>query len=349
MQISASELASLVNGQVEGNPDVILERPCRIEEGFSGGVTFLGNPKYEPYLYTTQASAVLIPCDLDLRKPVQACLIRVENVYASVAVLLQHFDQGDFLPEGISEHAFIHPEAELAEGVSVGPFAVIEAGARIGSGTSVGAQAYVGHQTVIGQGVRIFPGARILHDCVVGNNCTIQSNAVIGSEGFGYALGNDNQYERIPQLGNVVLEEDVDIGACTTIDRASLGSTLIQRGSKLDNLVQIAHNVQIGAYTAMAAQSGIAGSTKIGSGVQMGGQSGIAGHLNIADGVRLQAQSGVASNIEEKGQAVFGTPSLPIQSYLRSYVHFKKLPELSGGEQKLEKKLDSLSKGERQA
>ncbi len=341
MHLTAKELAALVNGEVEGDAEVKLSRPCRIEEGETGGISFLGNPKYESYLYETKASAILVPRKFKLRKKVDSTLIRVDNVYNAVALLLNHFEQGDFLPEGIAEEAHIHPEAHIGEDVSIGPFTVVEAGARIGKGCRIGAQVYIGAAVQLGEAVSIHPGARILHHTVVGHRCTIQANAVVGAIGFGYTLDEEQRYRNIPQLGNVVLEDDVDIGAGTTIDRASMGSTIIRRGAKIDNLVQVAHNVTIGPDTVIAAQSGVAGSSKIGARAQLGGQTGVAGHLSVADGVKVQAQSGIASNIGQEGQALYGSPAMPYHEYLRAYALFRKLPALQKRIEQLEKKLNA--------
>lgn len=339
MQLSAKELAKIVDGSVEGDPGVLIDRPSRIEEGGEGSISFLGNEKYESFVYQSSASALLVSREFEPRKSVSSTLIRVDNVYAAVAKLLQLFDNEVRLPRGISDTAFVHPEAQVGEEVGIGSFTVVEANARIGDRCSIHPQVFIGENVRIGNDVIIFPGARILHGCIVGDHCVIHPNAVIGSEGFGFAKDEKGQYIKIPQTGNVVLEERVEVGACTIIDRATMGSTIIRAGVKLDNLIQIGHNVEIGQDTAIAAQAGVAGSTKIGRNCQVGGQVGFVGHLNIADGVRIQAQSGVASSIKEPNRALFGYPAIPYNDYIRSYAVFKKLPELYKRINELEKRL----------
>lgn len=328
MQISATQLAQMLQGTLEGDAAVQVSRPAPIEGAESGTITFLANMKYEPHLYTTGASIVLVPLDLELRKPISATLIRVENVYASVAFLMERFGATP-KPEGeVSPQAQVHPEAVLEEGVYVGPFSVVGRGARIGANTVLHAQVYVGENVEIGSDSELFPGVRIYKDCKVGKRCTLHANAVIGSDGFGFAPQADGSYKKIAQLGNVVIEDEVEIGAQTVIDRATMGSTILRRGVKLDNLIQVAHNVEIGEHTVIAAQTGIAGSTRIGKGVQVGGQVGFVGHIHIADGVKVQAQSGVNRSINEAGSAVYGSPALGYQEFLKAYSVFRKLPEI---------------------
>jgi len=339
MHFTAKQLAEILDGSVEGNPEVIIDRPSKIEEGGVGSISFLGNAKYERYAYTTSASALLVNQDFQPRKPIQATLIRVENVYNSIAILLKQFGHQNNQPLGVSEEAFVHPDAKVGEGSSIGRLTIIEEGAQLGANCVVYPQVYIGANTTIGNNVRIYPGARILHNCHIGDHCIIKPNAVLGSDGFGFAPREDGTYEKIDQIGNVILEDWVEVGANTTIDRATMGSTIIRRGVKLDNLVQIAHNVEIGENTAIAAQTGIAGSTKIGKNCRIGGQVGFIGHLQIADGTQIQAQSGVASSVKEPNQALFGYPAFSYKDFVRSHSVFKKLPELYRRLYQLEKQL----------
>ena len=328
MYLKAKELAQLLNGRVEGDPDVEVHGPSKIEEGGVGTISFLGNLKYEPYLYTTTASIVLVNETFTAREPVSATLIRVSDVYAAIALLLERFQPEATTAAGISPDARMHTGVVVGAQVSVGSFTVVESGTEIGDHTSIFPQVYIGKGVKIGSHVTIYPGARIMDGCVIGNRCIIHSNAVIGADGFGFAPQPDGAYKKIAQIGNVVLGDDVEIGANTCIDRATMGSTIIRSGVKLDNLIQVAHNAEIGANTVIAAQAGIAGSTKIGASCMIGGQVGFAGHIVVAEGTQVQAQSGVAHSITEPGQAWFGTPAIKWKAYIRSYGVFKRLPEL---------------------
>ncbi|MCB9285362.1 MAG: UDP-3-O-(3-hydroxymyristoyl)glucosamine N-acyltransferase [Lewinellaceae bacterium] len=338
MQFTASQIAQMVGGVVDGDPDVLINRPAKIEEGGEGAITFLANPMYEPYIYTTNVSAVLVSHDFVPEKPVQATLIRVENVYAAVAGLLKEYGKQSPVngENGISSLAFIHPEARVEEGVSIGPFSVIEKGVHLQKGVRILSHVYIGHDAVVGEESLIYPGVKIYHQSRIGKRCIIHANAVIGSDGFGFAQEN-GAYQKIAQVGNVILEDDVDIGANSVVDRATMGSTILRRGVKIDNLVQIAHNVEIGAHTAIAAQAGIAGSTKVGENVQIGGQAGFIGHIQIADGVKVQAQSGVLGSVKEKGSMIGGAPAINYREYLKSFAVFKKLPQLERRLQMLER------------
>ncbi|MCS6928669.1 MAG: UDP-3-O-(3-hydroxymyristoyl)glucosamine N-acyltransferase [Saprospiraceae bacterium] len=343
MHLTAAQLAHLLGGRLEGDPNAIVRQPARIEEAQEGDFAFLDNPKYEPFAYTTRASVLLVSKQFTPTQPVSATLIRVDDVRSSLALLLEKFH--DFLSANgivpnVDEHAWVHTDARIGTHTYVGPFAIVEAGAVVGEHCIIHPQVYIGRNARIGDHCVIYPGVRILHHCVIGNRCTIYPNAVIGSDGFGFAPQEDGSWKRIPHVGNVVLEDDVEIGANTCIDRAALGSTLIRAGVKIDNLVHIAHNVEVGRNTAMAAQVGIAGSAKIGENVQLGGQVGIAGHLTIADGTRVQAQSGVASSVKKTNQALFGSPAIDYNDYLRAYIIFKKLPELQRKVDRLERMLN---------
>ena len=340
MQLSAREIAGLVNGVVEGDPEIQVSRPSRIEEGGKGTISFIGHKKYEKYAYSTTASVLLVSHSFTHREPIRPTLRRVENVYNCVAYLLELFSGQNSQPQSISSQAFIHEEALLGENVGVGPFAVIEKGARIGAGSVIFSQSYIGQNVQIGKNVLIYPGVRILQSCIIGDHCIIHANAVIGSDGFGFARQEDKSFRKIPQTGRAIIEEKVEIGANTVIDRGSIGDTVIRAGVKLDNLIQIAHNVEIGSNTAIAAQVGVAGSTKIGEHCEVAGQVGFSGHLTIADGTRIQAQSGIGSSVTKPNQSLFGYPAFGYGDFLRSHVVFKKLPELYKKIQELEKRLN---------
>ncbi|MEO6038980.1 MAG: UDP-3-O-(3-hydroxymyristoyl)glucosamine N-acyltransferase [Saprospiraceae bacterium] len=347
MKITAAYLAQLLGGSLDGDPDVQVSRPARIEDAQAGDFAFLDNIKYESFAYSTQASILLVHRSFQPSQPVQPTLIRVDDVRSSLALLLQKFDEGNHANRSaISDNASVHPSAQIGIGTSVGAFAIIEEGAVIGNNCQIFPQTYIGRNVHIGDNCRIYPGVRILFDCVVGNQCILHANAVIGSDGFGFAPQEDRTWIKVPQVGNVVLENEVEIGACTCIDRASIGSTLIRSGAKLDNLIHIAHNVEIGRNSALAAQVGIAGSTRFGDHCQIGGQAGFAGHLSLADGTRVQAQSGVGMNTTEPNATLFGSPAIGFRDFMRSHVVFKQLPELQKKVLALEKRLLEL-KGER--
>lgn len=338
MQLSAKALAAILNGTTEGDPSVEVNRPSKIEEGGEGSISFLGNPKYEEYAYQSTASILLVPNDFQPRQPIKPTLIRVANVYEAVALLLERFGADKTANSGISDKAWVHPDARLGQELSVGAFSVIEEGSSIGNKSLIASQVYIGRKVSIGSNCRIYPGARILDDTQIGDHCIIHANVVIGGDGFGFAPNAAGEYQKITHVGNVIIEDHVEIGAGTTIDRATMGSTIIRRGVKLDNLIQIAHNVEIGENTVIAAQAGIAGSTKIGKSCRIGGQVGFAGHLVIADGTQIQAQSGIASSVKTPNQRLFGSPAIDYQDFLRSHIVFKQLPDLFKRLARLEKK-----------
>ncbi len=341
MQINAQQIAHIVNGIIEGNPEVLVNRPSAIEKGGEGTITFLANPKFIPFAYTTTASIILVNKDFEPRERVQATMIRVDNVRVAIATLMAKFGEQKPTISGISSLAFIHPTATIGEYVAVAAFAVIEEGARIGSNSIIHAQVFVGRNVNISENVTLNSGVKVYHDCQIGKNVIIHANTVVGSDGFGFAPQADGTFQKIPQIGNVIIEDDVEIGANTVVDRAAMDSTIIRKGAKLDNLIQIAHNVEIGENTVIAAQAGIAGSTKVGKNNQIGGQVGIVGHISTADGVRVQAQSGINRRIKEKGKAVYGSPALAYNDYLRAYAIFKNLPALEKKVRELEKKLNA--------
>ena len=336
--MTAQDISQLVNGQIEGNPDIIITGPAKIEEGKPGNITFLANMKYEKYLYTSEASVFLIPNNFSPSESVKGTLIKVDNVYEAVGKLLAHFGGSSRRFEGISHQAIIGKNVKIGADCHIGAFAYIEDEVKIGNNVTIYPQAYIGNGTIIGDNTIIYPGVKIYHQCIVGARCILHANAVIGSDGFGYSKNEAGHYIKVSQIGNVIIHDHVEIGANTVIDRATMGSTIIREGVKLDNLIQIAHNVEVGQHTVMAAQTGIAGSTKIGSNSQFGGQVGIVGHLTIADGAAVQAQSGIASSIKKENAKLFGTPAIDYHRFLRSFAIFKRLPELLDRIRSLEKK-----------
>jgi UDP-3-O-[3-hydroxymyristoyl] glucosamine N-acyltransferase len=339
MQIAAKEIANLLGGVLEGDGDVLVHKPGKIEEGGAGTLTFLANPKYESFAYTTRSAVLIVSKDFQPVQPLAAAaIIRVDDVYNAVRQLLERFNEVmKPATSGISEKSSVHPTALIGREVSVGAFSVVEAKAAIGNESVIHPQVFIGEGAEIGERCVLYPGVRIYSGCKIGNDCILHSNVVIGGDGFGFAPQPDGSYRKIPQIGNVVLEDEVEIGANTTIDRATMGSTIIRRGVKLDNLVMVAHNVEIGENTVVAAQAGFAGSTKIGRQCRIGGQTGFVGHISVADGAQIQAQSGIAATIEKNGSAWYGSPALPYNDYLRAYAVFKKLPDLYKRINELEK------------
>ena len=328
MQFSALQIAQMTNGKVEGNADVSVMSFGKIEEATEGQLTFLANLKYEDYLYTTKASVVIINEDIQLKKKVNATLIRVPDAYTAFATLLSKYQEMvSSQLTGVQQPVYISKSAMYGENVFIGAFAYLGDNVKIGNNTKIFPNSYIGNNTTIGENCMIHPGVKIYHDCVIGNHVVIHAGTVIGSDGFGFAPQPDGSFKKVPQIGNVVLEDHVEIGANSTIDRATIGSTLIRSGAKLDNLIQIAHNVEVGNNTVIAAQSGISGSTKLGKGVMIGGQVGIVGHLQIGDGAKINAQSGVSKSIEP-GKVVTGSPAYDYTAALRSQAISRNLPEL---------------------
>ncbi len=346
MLITAGQLCRLLGGQLEGNPDVTVDKPSRIEDAQEGSLSFLANPKYESYVYETTASVLLVNEDFKPSKPISPTLIRVPDVYASLGVLLNEFNVSDALQPGISDLAFVHPEAVIGENVTISPFSYVGAGASLGDGVLIYPQVFIGDNVLIGNASKLYAGVKIYHSCVIGKECVIHSNTVVGSDGFGFVRSKNGPFSKIAQVGNVCIEDYVEIGANTVIDRATMGSTLIRKGVKLDNLIQIAHNVVVGDNTAIAAQAGVAGSTQIGSNVLVGGQVGVVGHIKIADGVQIQAQSGIAANVDKEGERLYGSPAIKYIDYLKSYSVFRKLPEIQKKLNELEKELAVLRKSD---
>lgn len=344
MEFTAATIAGFLKGVIEGNPEIKVNTVAKIEEGQPGALSFLANPKYEHYLYSTRSSIVLINKSFIPSAPVSATLIKVENAYEAFASLLQLVDQARPRKKGIHATAIIEATATIGKDVYIGPYAYIGENCVIGNGCSLYPHVYIGDNTNLGNDCTLNPGVKIYHDCLVGEGCIIHAGTVIGSDGFGFAPQSGSEYIKIPQLGNVVIEDHVELGANVTIDRATMGSTIIRKGVKLDNLIQIGHNVEIGENTVIAAQTGISGSTKVGKNCMIGGQVGMAGHIKIADGTKIGAQAGIMGNIKEENTAIIGSPSFDLKQFLKSTVIFKKLPELKIKVDTLEKELESLKK-----
>lgn len=343
MQITVAEISNLLQGEISGDANAILNKVAKIEEGEPGALSFLANPKYEQFVYETQSTAVLVNKTFVPSAPVKTTLIKVDDAYASFTFLLEQFSKVSLLKQGISPQAFIDTTATVAADAYVGHGAVVEAGAVVGNGSKLFPQVYIGDRAKIGKNCILFSGVKIYNDCIIGDNCIVHAGTVIGSDGFGFAPLQDRSYKKIPQIGIVIIENDVEIGANCTIDRATMGSTIIRKGAKLDNLIQIAHNVEIGEHTVIASQSGVAGSTKIGKYCVIGGQVGFAGHITIADGSQFGAQSGVNMNIKNEGGKWFGSPAMELKTALRSSVIVQRLPELEKRIHELEKLLKRQS------
>lgn len=343
MEFSAKQIAQMLEGRVEGNENAVVSKLCKIEEGEEGGLSFLANPKYNHYLYSTKASIVIINEDFEPEEEIKTTVIRVKDAYSCFAKLLEIYNQYRLNKSGISSLAFIDKQAEIAEDVYVGEFAVISKEAKIGKGSKIYPHVYIGDDVKIGENVTLFAGVRIYHDTVIGNNCILHSGAVLGADGFGFAPLADGTFKKIAQIGNVVIEDDVEIGANATIDRATMGSTKVMKGTKIDNLCQLGHNVVIGQSTAMAAQTGVAGSTKIGSNCFIGGQVGFAGHIKVGDRCSIGAQAGIISDVKDEAR-IIGSPAMDAKAYMKSYVYFRKLEQMKNKMDDLEKRLAALEK-----
>ncbi len=342
MQVTAQQIADLLKGKIEGNPQTIIRRPARIEEAQEGDICFIAHPKYEHYAHTTNASVLLVSHEFQANGGKRPTLIRVADVRGSVVMLLEKFGHQIQQNEGVDQQASIHKSATLAANVSVGAFSFIAEGVEIGENTTVYPQVFIGKGVKIGKDVKLYPGVRIYANCVIGDGTIIHSNAVIGSDGFGFAPTGNGTFRKVPQIGNVILGKEVEVGANTVIDRATMGSTVLEDGVKLDNLIQIAHNVEIGENTVIAAQAGIAGSTKMGKNCMIGGQAGFVGHITVADGSKVQAQSGVARSLKKPNVAWHGSPAFNYADFMRSQVVFKNLPDLAKKVHELEKQLKEL-------
>lgn len=339
MKFTAEQIAEILGGEVVGNPQAEVFKLAKIEEGTPGSLTFLANPKYENFIYSTQASITIVNTTFVPESEITTTLIKVEDAYLSFTKLLEFYAEAKQNKSGIEQPSVIADSAKYGENLYLGSFSYIGANAVLGKNVRIYPNSFIGDNVVIGDNVTIFAGARIYSDCVIGSNCIIHSGVIIGADGFGFAPNPDGTYKKIPQIGNVVIGDYVDIGSCTTIDRATMGSTVIRNGVKLDNQIQIAHNVEIGENTVIAAQTGVAGSTKIGRNCMIGGQVGIAGHLIIGNNVRIQAQSGVGKNIKDD-EVLQGSPSFGYTDYSKSYVHFKNLPKLASEIEELKKILN---------
>lgn len=344
MEFSAAQIAQLIGGKVEGNPDAMVKSFGKIEDAVIGELAFLANPKYEDFLYKTKASAIIVNESLQLKKPVDASLIRVPDAYSAFAILLEKYQQLQSLQlTGIQQPVYIHATAKTGDNVFIGAFAYLGENVVIGDSVKIHPGSYIGNNVVIGENTVIHPGVKIYHGCVIGKNVVIHAGTVIGADGFGFAPQKDGTLKKVPQIGNVIIEDHVEIGANSTIDRATIGSTIIKSGAKLDNLLQIAHNVEVGNNTVIAAQSGVSGSTKIGKNVMIGGQAGIVGHIQIADGSKINAQSGVSKSIKTPHTAVTGSPAYDYTAALRSQAIVRNLPNMEKRIKELEDIIRSLT------
>ena len=336
MTFPASQISLLINGRIEGDPNALVDSFGKIEEAVENQLTFFANPKYEEFLYTTRASIVILNDSYELKQPVKATLVRVADAYTAFATLLSKYQEiMQQQLSGIQQPVYIAKTATYGKNVFVGAFAYLGENVKVGDNTKIYPNVYLGDNVSVGENSIIHPGVEIYHDCIIGGHVTIHAGTIIGSDGFGFAPQADGSFKKVPQIGNVRIEDHVEIGANSTIDRATIGSTLIKKGAKLDNLIQVAHNVEIGNSSVIAAQAGISGSTKIGNGVMIGGQAGIVGHIQLGDGSKVNAQSGVSKSIEP-GKAVTGSPAYDYTSALRSQAVTRKLPELEKRVKELE-------------
>ena len=340
MVFTAGQIAGILEGEVEGNPEISVHKLAKIEEGEIGSLTFLANPKYTSFIYTTKASVTIVNKDFIPEQDIETTMIKVDDAYESFSKILEYYNQVKNIKIGIESPVFTADDAVYGKDFYLGAFSYLGNKVIIGNNVKIYPNVFVGDNVRIDDNVVIFAGAKIYSETVIGKNCIIHSGAIIGADGFGYSPNKDGTFTRIPQTGNVILEDNVDVGAGTTIDRATLGSTILRRGVKLDNQIQIAHNVEIGKNTVIAAQTGIAGSTKIGKNCMIGGQVGIVGHITIGDNVKIQAQSGIGRNIKDN-EVLQGSPALNYGDFNKSYVHFKNLPKIVKKIEKLDKKIDS--------
>ena len=342
MEFSAKQIAEYIQGVIEGDENATVHTFAKIEEGIPGAISFLSNPKYTHYIYNTESSIVLVNKDFVPEKEVKATLIKVNNAYESLAKLMNLYEQSQPKRTGIDPLAYVAPTAKIGKDVYLAPFACVGDNAEIGDGTELHPHATVGRGAKVGKNCILYTNCNVYHDCRVGNNCILHSGCVIGADGFGFAPSPEG-YEKIPQIGITILEDNVEVGANTCIDRATMGATIIRKGVKLDNLIQIAHNVEVGSNTVMASQVGIAGSTKVGEWCMFGGQVGLAGHIKIGNKVNLGAQSGVPGSLKD-GQALIGTPPIEMKNYFKSSVLFKKLPDMAAELNSLKKEIEELKK-----
>ncbi|NKI32226.1 UDP-3-O-(3-hydroxymyristoyl)glucosamine N-acyltransferase [Croceivirga thetidis] len=336
MKFTATQIAGILEGEIDGNPTAAVHKLSKIEEGEKGSITFLANPKYTSYIYSTKASITIVNKDFIPEQDISTTLIKVDDAYKSFSRLLEYYNQVKNNKVGIENPSFVSESANYGDGFYLGAFSYLGDNVTIGNNVKIYPNVYIGDNVSIADNVLIFAGAKIYSESVIGQGCVIHSGAIIGADGFGFTPNEEGEYSKVPQTGNVILEANVDVGAGTTIDRATLGSTILRKGVKLDNQIQIAHNVEIGEHTAIAAQTGIAGSTKIGKNCLIGGQVGIVGHITIGDRVKIQAQSGIGRNVKDD-EVLQGSPALNYGDYNKSYVYFKNLPKLESRISKLEK------------
>jgi UDP-3-O-[3-hydroxymyristoyl] glucosamine N-acyltransferase len=336
MKFTATQIAGILEGEVIGNPNAEVFTLSKIEEGTKGSLTFLSNPKYVNYIYTTEATITIVNKNFEPENKIKTTLIKVDDAYESFSKILEYYNQVKLMKSGIEQPSMISESVTYGENLYLGSFCYIGQNVIIGNNVKIYPNTFIGDNVTIGDNCVFFAGVRIYSETVIGKNCIIHSGTIIGSDGFGFAPTEDGTFKKIPQIGNVILEDNVEIGACTTIDRATMGSTMIKKGVKLDNQIQIAHNVEIGENTVIAAQTGIAGSTKIGKNCMIGGQVGIAGHITIGNNVRVQAQSGVGKNVKD-GEILQGSPSFNYGDWNKSYVHFRNLPKIVSGIEDLKK------------
>lgn len=340
MKFTAQQIADILEGEVEGNPNEEVSKLSKIEEGENGSLTFLSNPKYNPYLYTTNASIAIVDKTFVLEKEINTTLIKVDNAYKSFSKLLEFYNEVKNNKQGREAPHFISDSAKIGDNEYIGAFSYIGENVVIGNNVKIYPNSYIGDNTTIGDDCVIFSGVKIYSETQIGNQCKIHSGCTIGSDGFGFAPNEKGEFKAIPQIGNVIIEDHVDIGSGSTIDRATLGSTIIRQGVKLDNQIQIAHNVEVGKNTVIAAQTGVAGSTKIGENCMIGGQVGIVGHLTIGNGVKIQAQSGITKNLKNN-DVVQGTPAFGYTDFNKSYVYFRNLPKIAASVTNIEKELNT--------
>jgi len=340
LKFTAIQISEILDGEIKGNPNEEVFKLSKIEEGEKGSLTFLSNPKYEAFLYTTNASIAIVNKNFVPEKEIKSTLIKVDDAYKSFLKLLEYYNKFKMHKSGIEAPSFIHESVKHGDDLYLGTFAYLSENVTLGDHVKIYPNVFIGANVVIGDNTTIFAGAKIYPETRIGNNCNVDSGVIIGSDGFGFAADENGDYSKIPHIGDVIIEDNVDIGCGTTIDRATLGSTIIRKGVKLDNQIHIAHNVVIGKNTVIAAQTGVAGSTKIGENCKIGGQVGIVGHISIGNNVSIQAQSGIGKSIEDNS-VVQGSPALPYGDYNKSYVHFKNLPDLATRIYDLEKKINT--------
>ncbi|AWM15050.1 UDP-3-O-(3-hydroxymyristoyl)glucosamine N-acyltransferase [Flavobacterium sediminis] len=336
MKFTAEQIAGILEGEVVGNPNAEVFKLAKIEEGTEGALTFLANPKYINHIYTTNATVTIVNKSFEPEQEIQTTLIKVEDAYKAFSTLLEYYNQVKLMKSGIEQPSAISEGVTYGDDLYLGSFSYVGKNVTIGNNVKIYPNSFIGDNVVIGDNTILFAGVRIYSETVIGNNCTIHSGSIIGSDGFGFAPQEDGTYKKVPQIGNVIIEDNVEIGSCTTIDRATLGSTVIRKGVKLDNQIQIAHNVEIGENTVIASQTGVAGSTKIGKNCQIGGQVGIVGHITIGDNVRIQAQSGIGKSLKDN-EAVQGSPAFGYADFAKSFVHFKNLPKIVADLENLKK------------